>query len=387
MRSWALIALLLSPITVSAQWQLQNARTTADLRGIDYVGNGVAWASGTSGTVLHTNDAGLVWQLCAIPPGADHLDFRGIQAFDKSTAIVMSSGRGDLSRLYQTTDGCQTWKLVTTNPDPEGFWGDLTMPDKVDGSLLGGPVGGTFVLHRVIMISGKAQIEDLPRSSSWNQQLAANGRSVLSASSLTLPSGFWRPLDPHEKRQTENCIGADMWFGTSGPQRPKVYMHKLTFPQCADVATSEWDAVDVPITGNTASSGVFSLIDEDGIRLVAVGGDSLHPARRQGTAAYTNDSGQHWNAAIHAPGGFRSAVAYSIPEDTWITVGPNGTDISTDDGLNWHPLKPSPQDSPEADQHWNSLSLPFVVGSHGRIGKLEDTALRPEKGGRSKLKK
>ena len=96
--------------------------TTADLRGIDNVGGGVAWASGTNGTVLRTEDGGYLWQACTVPPGAEHLDFRGVQAFDANTAIVMSSGKGDLSRLYKTTDGCQTWKLVFTNPDKDGFW-------------------------------------------------------------------------------------------------------------------------------------------------------------------------------------------------------------------------------------------------------------------------
>ena len=75
------------------------------------------------------------------------------------------------------------------------------------------------------------------------------------------------------------------------------------------------------------------------------------------------------------PHGFRSAVAYDPTTKTWITVGPNGTDISTDDGRNWSPLRPSSTDAPEADQHWNALSLPFVVGPHGRIGKLNLQAL------------
>jgi hypothetical protein len=46
--------------------------------------------------------------------------------------------------------------------------------------------------------------------------------------------------------------------------------------------------------------------------------------------------------SAHPPHGYRSAVAYSPATKTWITVGPNGTDISTDDGRNWRALTPTP---------------------------------------------
>jgi hypothetical protein len=77
------------------------------------------------------------------------------------------------------------------------------------------------------------------------------------------------------------------------------------------------------------------------------------------------------------PHGFRSAVAYDATTKTWITVGPNGTDISTDDGRNWRSLKPASIDAPDADRNWNALSLPFAVGPKGRIGKLRADAVRP----------
>jgi hypothetical protein len=135
----------------SAQWHMQDSHTTADLRGIHSIGNGIAWASGTNGTILRTADDGDHWQLCATPIGAEGLDFRGIQAFDANTAIVMSSGKGDLSRLYKTTDACRTWKLVFTNPDKDGFWDALrfskpwpTGPSEASGVLIGDPVAGTF---------------------------------------------------------------------------------------------------------------------------------------------------------------------------------------------------------------------------------------------------
>ncbi len=60
----------------------------------------------------------------------------------------------------------------------------------------------------------------------------------------------------------------------------------------------------------------------------------------------------------------------------WITVGPNGTDISTDDGKNWRAVRPDAarHEPADADRNWNAISLPFVVGPKGRIGKLNTGA-------------
>ena len=102
------------------------------------------------------------------------------------------------------------------------------------------------------------------------------------------------------------------------------------------------------------------------------------PDNPESTAAFSAGTNR-FSLAQTPPHGYRSAVAYDAPTKTWITVGPNGTDISTYDGRNWRALKPSPADQPDADQHWNALSLPFVVGPHGRIGLLNSTALQPAK--------
>jgi hypothetical protein len=148
-------------------------------------------------------------------------------------------------------------------------------------------------------------------------------------------------------------------------------------------AFSEWSRSALPFATGT-SSGAFSISarpydkSEGDVRhAVVVGGDYLKPDSQLQTAAYTNDWGYHWQAAQTLPHGYRSAVAYDAQHKTWITVGPNGTDISTDDGRTWHPLTPSVanHDAPDADKNWNALSLPFVVGAHGRIGKLRTNAL------------
>lgn len=117
-----------------------------------------------------------------------------------------------------------------------------------------------------------------------------------------------------------------------------------------------------------------------------VGGDYAHANSPVGSAVFVSSKdGVHMpltpdfyvTASAIPPHGYRSSVAYDPLTKTWITVGPNGTDISRDDGRNWQPLHPGPQDAPDADKNWNALSLPFVVGPNGRIGKLRGDALKP----------
>ena len=135
------------------------------------------------------------------------------------------------------------------------------------------------------------------------------------------------------------------------------------------------------------STGVFSLAIRPGRSIDT----SVHRRRRRRLSTTeleraeqqpgSTDGGVHWKLATTPPHGYRSAVAYDSNSKTWITVGPNGTDISTDDGRNWRALKPDPKfnDPPDADQHWNALSLPYAVGPHGRIATLRPSALPSSK--------
>ncbi len=118
---------------------------------------------------------------------------------------------------------------------------------------------------------------------------------------------------------------------------------------------------------------------------VAVGGNYRRPDDTDGTAAFSQ-TGKTWTAAQTPPHGYRSSVAYDSATKTWITVGPNGTDVSTDDGRNWKAVHPDANlhETADADRNWNALSLPYVVGPKGRIGKLEmqkDVASRARNAG------
>jgi len=362
-------ALLLTAAPANAQFEIQNSHTTASLRGIHSIGGGLAWASGTEGAVLRTTDDGANWHICAVPPNAEHLDFRGIQAFDAETAIVMSSGKGDLSRLYKTTDGCKTWKLLFTNPDKEGFWDAVQFSkDRSLGVLLGDPVKNVFVVMRTFDGGNKWE----PQSLHATEDI--NGESVFAASNSSLLISH-----PGYRR-----------FCTGGSGGPRVIRLGFGPSDTGEHAPRrlKWDsglfAERLTSYKQRPSSGCFSLAEDRTGITVAVGGNYEDPNDKSynaWTSAFArtsqSDGGSEFHLAQTPPHGYRSAVAYDETSKTWITVGPNGTDISRDNGLNWSALQPGSDDQPDADKNWNALSLPFVAGPKGRIGKLRPNAFSP----------
>ncbi len=343
---------------------MQDSHTKASLRGIHSLGNGVAWASGSRGTVLRTEDGGSVWQICAVPPGGEKLDFRAVQGFDAKAAVVMSSGKGELSRLYKTTDGCQTWKKVFDDPDEAGFFDSLRKVTDKQMYLLGDPVGGKFAMFYSPDAGSTWYIADDPGLD------APKDAGAFAASNSALVSA-----------------GPFLLFGSGGPRAAVYAMHSkcdAARPEAACV--SAWSAMETPLAHGPAAAGIFSLAVRFATNLVgkttsvqnAVGGIYDKPDDSAGTAAFSRDDGGTWTLAETQPGGYRSAVAYDGATATWITVGTNGTDISTDDGRHWRALKPVAEDAADADRSWNALSLPFVVGPSGRIGLLRKDALKPK---------
>lgn len=354
---FALLITFTSSWFVMAQtpvWTLQDSGTTAGLRGIYSVDGKAAWASGTEGTVLRTTDGGAHWTKCAIPPDAAKQDFRGIQAFDGNLAVVMSSGPGDLSRVYKTADACKTWTLLFKNPDtPDGFfdgffanWNEDSGSPQWTGSLLGDPTHGQFTVF-----------DTADSGSTWTRRkspgLTADAATMgaFAASNSVFPS-------------TQENIHNPRIFVSGGKAGAFVWKEKI--PE------HEWSRVEVPLVHGLDAAGIFSIAshsDKGPFRnviatretLVAVGGDYTKRNESSGTAAWSTDDGKTWHASTTPPHGYRSSVAWSDIGEAWITVGTNGSDMSRDDGKTWQRLD---------DGEWNALSPPFVVGPKGRIARL-----------------
>lgn len=318
--------------------------------------------------------------------GAEHLDFRGIQAFDANTAIVMSSGKGDLSRLYKTTDGCHSWRLVFTNPEGEGFWDAVQLTSAKTALLIGDPIPRRqldrfrmkkffhFPLYGTFDAGETWHRLDSDNLIARSDKQERPAQSIFAASNSALMEISQHHLILYATGGEFASIG--MLEILENPDR------LLCKARCTMAGSSR-----LPLTSGP-TAGAFSIaareVNSSDPKLVAVGGDYTRPENREGTAAGCSRDGNlliatHFecDASATPPGGYRSAVAYDEKTKTWITVGPNGTDVSTDDGRNWRALKPNPalHEAADADRNWNALSLPFVVGPHGRIGKLRADAL------------
>jgi photosystem II stability/assembly factor-like uncharacterized protein len=417
----------LSAVSAKSVWQMQDSGSMASLRGIDSVDGLIAWASGTEGTVLRTVDGGAHWSRCATPDGDKDgatLDFRGVQAWDAETAIVMASGPGEKSRLYKTGDGCKTWTLMLKNLDPEGFYDFFTFWDKEHGFLLGDPVMKTpyydenwisqdqktvkkpMFVERTLKVRRFLTLSTIDGGNHWaywgvdrgnfTEDAALDGVAfAASNSSAFIP--FQNP--PYCWPAPANATSRS-WIGIGGKGGPRVLLGFSSHTDvCMPTKPTRWikkippdelrfawsHTFPVPIAGGTDASGVFALAFRPEFKIeeplpaplsqrgfagyshgLAVGGDYTKPDTAIGTAAWTDDGGEHWTASAQPPHGYRSAVQWSEALKLWFTVGTNGSDISRDDGKNWQPLD---------DGDWNALSLPFVVGPKGRIARLDATAL------------
>jgi photosystem II stability/assembly factor-like uncharacterized protein len=304
-----------------------SAANTVDANGADHI---TVWASGSNGVILFSGDVGKTWKRLHVAEG-DSLDFRSIVAFDSKHAYVMSSGEGDKSRIYETKDGGETWKLEFTGNNPSLFLDALVCNSQC--YALSDPVHGKFLL---LSVHNNGTCSELAGD---GMPAALPGEGAFAASGTSL------------------ALAADgaMYFGTGGAKAARVF-HSPDYGKT-------WSVTDTPIAIGNASSGIFSVVCTSW-GVVAVGGDYKDPSRPDRVATYSLDQGKTWQLAAQQPGGYRSGAAALY--GSILAVGPNGEDISDDFGAHW--------------KHIGSLDLNAIfvldihngwaVGAKGTIARL-----------------
>lgn len=327
-----------------AFWDPQVSPTHSDLRGVSAPSDGVAWASGTKGAFLRTEDGGKTWTAGAVP-GAETLDFRDVEAFDKRSAVIMSAGPGSASRIYRTADGGARWDLALENPDqPKGFFDAIAFWDRSRGLALGDPVDGRFVLFAT---------ED--GGSHWTRIPPEGLPPALAGEGAFAASGTCLAVGPDGRA----------WFGTGGGGAAgRVFR--------SEDRGRTWRTAPSGIPASTESSGVFSLAFRDALHGIAVGGNYRVPRGSGPSIARTEDGGATWSAAAPAPlSPYYSAISV-VPGTAplvLVATGPTATAWSSDGGRTWNGREPSA----EAAYNATAFSGPlfgWAVGPAGNLGRF-----------------
>ncbi|MFO0936805.1 MAG: YCF48-related protein [Gemmataceae bacterium] len=285
-------------------WHKQTIAVQGDFRGLSVVSSDVVWVSGTKGSVARTADGGKQWHTVTVPH-AEKLDFRDVEAFGDSTAYLLSSGPGEASRIYKTTDAGKNWTLQFQSAIAESFFDSLAFWDERNGIALSDPVKGKF--HLITTSDGGANWKPLP-DASLPEALPKEGAFAASGTCLV-------------------TFGeSDVWFATGGAKSSRVF-------HSADRGKN-WQVSETPVVAGIESAGIFSLAFRDAKHGMIVGGDYRKPNQSGSTAAITTDGGRTWTVVKDALP-FCSAVAWAREQNRWIAVGTSGSFSSADDGKTW----------------------------------------------------
>lgn len=323
----------------SLTWDLRPTNTSAQFRGLAPVSDSTVWLAGTNATVLRTTNCGATWSNVSpvlLPENSTLFQFRDIEAFSAETAVVLSIGEGNASRIYLTQDAGLSWKSTFVNDEPTAFYDCMAFENKRHGLAMSDPVQGKFRL-----------IETWDGGVTWDL-VPADGMPA----ALTGEAGF---------AASGTCIeaAAGRWYIASGGVDPgRIFRSK---------DGKHWEVGNSSIPGSPAA-GVFSVRFRDAKNGIAVGGDYQKPTGSTDNAVWTKDGGKSWHRAKTFPGGYRSGVSW-VPGRTQmaVAVGTSGSDMTYDGGRNWQTIGNGTFDAVECV----SKTVCWASGSGGRVARLK----------------
>jgi photosystem II stability/assembly factor-like uncharacterized protein len=323
------------PSSEHLSWQLTPTGVTARFRGLSAVSRTVAWAGGSLGTVLRTTDGGRTWRNVS-PPNVSGLQFRDVEAFDELTAVILSIGTGEDSRVYRTSDGGVTWTETFRNTDANAFYDCMAFFDRRHGLALSDPVDGKF---RILSTSdGGTSWRVLPNA---GMPAALDGEFAFAASGQCLTTDGER----------------DAWIASGGGAQARVFHSRDR--------GLHWTVGPTPLA-SSPSAGVFATAFRDN-RGIAVGGDFANPTNGIDALAFTGDTASTWEKPVTAPQGYRSGVSwYPFLGTVAFAVGPTGSDVTLDAGRHWHQFDAGSFDTVDCTRD----GACWASGEQGRVARL-----------------
>jgi len=285
----------------------------ASLRGLSVVSNEIVWTSGSNGIVIRTTNGGLSFQTIK-PKGYERRDFRDIEAFDSSTAIIMAVDTPAI--MLKTTDGGQTWKKVFEDKRP-GMFLDAMDFNGSTGVVVGDPIDGKM-FRAYTFDQGESWTIDQssPELSDGEAFFASSGSNVKFVSMSAAAN--------------KKMKGIQKAIFITGGIRSRMFLGNNSF--------------DIPVHSGKNSTGANGFtIEPRGKYGFICGGDFAYPKRNDSSLVLFEIKKDKVNFSYPAtpPSGYKSAVTFAKVY-TLIACGTSGIDLSTDNGKNWKKISDLP---------------------------------------------
>lgn len=335
----AVTSVTTAPDATHLAWTLSATGSAERFRGLSAVDDKVAWVSGTNGSVLRTTDGGRTWASVgpALSGANAAFQFRDVEAFSATSAVILSIGTGTDSRIYRTDDGGASWSLSFVNHESTAFYDCMAFTTPLRGVASSDPVDGRFRL--VETVDGGRTWTRVP---SAGMPPALTGEFGFAASGTCLTAGQ----------------GQRMYLASGGAEPGRVFR--------SDDGGRVWRVADTPIRG-AASAGVFSVQFRDARHGIALGGNFRHPTATARNAAWSDDGGVTWTTPTAKPGGYRSGSSWAPGlDEVALAVGPSGSDVTTDGGRTWQTFDTGSFDSVQC----TTGLVCWASGEQGRVARL-----------------
>lgn len=341
-----LLSILLFSLTTSyAQEkptvQILTTGTNTSLRGMSVPTETVVWVSGSNGTIGKSTDAGKTWRWIIVS-GYEKRDFRDIEAFDSSTAIIMAIDNP--AYILKTTDGGETWKKVFEKSMNGIFLDAMDFKNDKEGICIGDPLavgtdGKKFFYVLRTYDGGNTWLE-----TPANQLAPAmEGEAIFSASGTNISF-----LDHPDFEYA---------FVTGGMVSNLILIGRDRIPT---------KVVNIPILQKKESAGTFSMATDRRKKFYCIGGDYKMPKDDLNNFCFSINNGAAWKApAKERPSGYRSCIRI-IKNKTMVACGTSGVDFAKNAHKQWKNI---------STESFNVCMVSkggkvYLAGEKGKIGRL-----------------
>ncbi|MDB5199524.1 MAG: oxidoreductase [Chitinophagaceae bacterium] len=314
-------------IALSQTIKILTSGEKTSIRGLSVVNDKVIWVSGSNGTCGLSQDGGETWKWIHVETFAK-TDFRDIEAFDDSTAVIMSVAVP--AYILKTIDAGETWEMVYENKTKGMFLDAMEFWNVQNGIVIGDPIDNKFFVARTF--DGGQTWKDIPLE---YLPVADSGEACFASSGTNI-----------------KALGKGEVCFVSGGLRSRLFIRDVR--------------IDLPILQGAQSTGANSIAVKNKKTLIIVGGDFAKPDSTNRNCFITNDGGNTWAAPVVAPHGYRSCVEY-LGGNSWISCGLNGVDYSIDNGKKWQLIS---RESFHVCRKSKDGRAVFLAGVNGKIGKL-----------------